>query len=383
MADHSVNEFTQPCTKQEKSSDANHNTVKPIPELKGTPSNERIEWIVVLRAFACMAVIMIHIVGIYVCEIQFKDVNHYSALRRFINEILIQPLIRFAIPCFVMISGTLLLDPKRNITINKIIKYILRITVLFIVLWFAYCMTHDITLDCFRDIKVFKNWGYNSLTKFVNGLLQGNAYDYAYWLWYLPLLIGLYILTPILRKFTEHADRKTVQYLLVILFITSCFLPTLNNYYNLNIIEFTELSSVVFMYIVGHYVANTDFINSKLIYIGGVSGIIYYLFGCYFNISNQLDAFMILESMMVLKLFASRKIKIKNNPFLNCISKYSLGIYATHIFWLYVLKNLNIHITTMPVLVGEFVVFAFALTMSLLTSLILYRLPLIKKLFVK
>ncbi|MBR4419205.1 MAG: acyltransferase family protein [Clostridia bacterium] len=383
--DHSANEFTPPppYTKQEKSSDANHNTIKPIPELKGTPSNERIEWIVILRAFACMAIIVIHIIDCYVAYIQYIDFHKYGVVRSVINEIILQPLIRFAVPCFIMISGTLLLDPKRNTTINKIIKYIIKIIILFVVLWLGYCFAHDLTFNSLRNFENLKKWIYQSFLKFFNGLMQGNLYTFAPWLWYLPMLISLYILTPILRKFTEFADRKTARCVLIILFVTTCIIPTINNYFNFEIVPVTELSSVVFMYLVGYYITNTDFINSKLIYIGGVVGVIFYLIGCYFGVSHPLDVFMVLESMMILKVFLSHKIKIKNNSFFNCIAKYSLGIYATNIFWLHVLKVAKIHFTLLPIFIGEFMVFAFTLVMSLLTSMILYRLPLIKKLFTK
>ena len=88
-----------------------------------------------------------------------------------------------------------------------------------------------------------------------------------------------------------------------------------------------------------------------------------------------------MEAMMIIKLLSTNKIKIKTTKITNCISKYSLGIYIVHPFWLIILNSLKIYFTIFPLIIGEIVFFAYALIMSLLTSMILYRLPLIKKLF--
>jgi len=212
---------------------------------------------------------------------------------------------------------------------------------------------------------------------FCNLILKFNAYH----LWYLCVLIGLYVITPILRIFIKHSNQKTVKFVLLMLFITTSLIPTLNNYFNLNIMNFTEVSSFVFMYLIGYFIVNTKYIKSTYIYWGGLIGFIVYIIACCFNVGDQLDVFMIMEAMMIIKFLSTNKIKIKTNKIINCVSKYSLGIYIVHPFWLIILNSLKIYFTIFPLIIGEIVFFAYALIMSLLTSMILYRLPLIKKLF--
>ena len=73
---------------------------------------------------------------------------------------------------------------------------------------------------------------------------------------------------------------------------------------------------------------------------------------------------------------------IKNNKIIECISKYSLPIYLVHPFWLNILnKGLGIYPDVLPDIIGEIVFFMYALILSLITSIILYKLPIIKKIW--
>ena len=76
-----------------------------------------------LRAVACIAIVVLHIV--------------YSAVLLYGNELgkwdtaismIIVDCMMWAVPCFIMVTGALLLDPKRIITYKKLFgKYIFRI----------------------------------------------------------------------------------------------------------------------------------------------------------------------------------------------------------------------------------------------------------------
>ncbi len=348
-----------------------------ITEIK--PQKERIEWIVVLRAFACMAVVMIHVIGDYYSNFQYDNTNQYEIVRAFINQVLLQPFIRYAVPVFIMISGCLLLNPQRNVTINKLVKYIIRTIILLVLLLLFSSLMFNLKKEIFYDMPSFIKWIKYSIKMFVSCLIIDlNTFALA---WYPPMLIGLYLLTPILRIFTKHAKPETVSFVLITLFICSCVIPTVNVYFNLNIINFSEVSSVVFLYLIGYYIVHTNLIKNTYIYLGGIIGFICYFIASYFGVSHQLDMFMILESMMIFKLFSSSKIKIKNNKIINCISKYSLGIFLTHCFWMKFFAKINIYFTIFPIFIGEFLYWAYILIISLVTSMILYRLPLIKKLF--
>lgn len=87
-----------------------------------------------------------------------------------------------------------------------------------------------------------------------------------YHLWYLNMIIGLYLITPLLRKITS--DKKSCEYLLILSMIVSIVIPTVFDLFKFISIEFisdivTHISvfidkidmsfGYVFYYILGYY----------------------------------------------------------------------------------------------------------------------------------
>ena len=297
-----------------------------------------------------------------------------SNIRWFLDKVLLQTLTRYAVPGFIMISGCLLLNPKREVGIKKIKKYILKMLCILGIFGFGYCLLEYITILGFSN-------GFKLIYKSISDLLQEDVWVH---LWYIYMLIGLYIITPILRNFIEFADTSTTKFMLGTLFFISMVIPTLNEIFNIQITQFyLESFKYIFIYLMGYYVVNTDIIKEKNIYIGGIFGIVSYaLLGYFKQTGSQTNLFIILETMLIVKLFSSGKIKIKNNKWIDCISKYSLGIYLIHQFWLNLLyKIVGVFPDRFPILIGELIVFLYALILSIISSIILYKLPIIKKIW--
>src|SRR5699024_727254 len=111
------------------------------------------------------------------------------------------------VPVFVMISGRFFLDPQRKISIYKIFdKYLKRLIVAF-AFWSA----------IYQVFYAVKNYAFGE-----NTLINLNGYIYefflgAYHMWYLYMLAGLYLLTPLIRKFT--AEKKALIYAIVLTFL--------------------------------------------------------------------------------------------------------------------------------------------------------------------
>ena len=332
--------------------------------------NNKIEWVVVLRAISCIAIVMIHVIAGWLNN----EHGQLSVARNFLDTVIMQMLIRFAVPCFIMISGYLLLDPKRELTTKKLRGYILKMILILILFGLSYNLMENIFTYGLSNI-------FNIILK---SLLSVFSEDVWAHLWYIYMLIGLYIITPILRTFVEKTDESTARYVIYGLFIVSIIIPTINEIFNIKITSFyLESFKYVLIYLLGYYIANTDIVKDKYIYIGGITGIIGYLCLCYFiPNSSATNMFIILESILIFKLFSSGKINMKCNTILNSISKYSLGIYLIHPFYLNLLyKIIKILPDTMPILIGELAIWIYAITLSLISSIILYKIPIIKKLF--
>lgn len=332
--------------------------------------NNKKEWIVSLRAFACMAVVMIHVIDGWT-----KTANIQLTGSRFIlDEIIFQPLIRWAVPVFIMISGCLLLDPKKDITIKKIIKYIKRMICILITFVFGYCIIENIFL-----------YGINNLWKVlylsVFNLIQGKSWVA---MWYIYLCIGLYIITPLLRFFVKDASKEEMKFVIYCLMIFSVVIPTINDIFNINITTFyLNGFKYLLLYLLGYAIANNIF-DEKSLYFFGVMGLIGYILCLAFNIlvGDQNEIFIILISTLIFCFFANNHYKVKNNKIIELISNDSFGIYLIHTFWSNILnKVMHIYPDILPILIGEIVIFIIILILSIISIEILKRHPFFKKIF--
>ena len=80
-----------------------------------------------------------------------------------------------------------------------------------------------------------------------------------YHLWYLYMLIGLYLLTPIYRIFVKNAEEKDIRYLLILFFLFGLVLPFLkkvllhfDSRLNINF-EISELINYSGYFFAGYY----------------------------------------------------------------------------------------------------------------------------------
>lgn len=122
-------------------------------------------------------------------------------------------LVRFSVPLFVMISGIFFLDPEKPLTFRALFgKYIWRIVTAFLFWSFLYAV------------------GINWLTHraFSTAFLVGVAKDFVggrYHLWFLFMIVGLYLITPFLRRITE--SRRLTQYFLALAILFGMVVPAL------------------------------------------------------------------------------------------------------------------------------------------------------------
>ncbi len=99
-------------------------------------------------------------------------------------------LLEFCVPIFVMISGALFLSPGKSVTFDKVIKkYVKRIVYALVVFAFPMCTAETLFTQSGGLICSITNW------------ITGKSWDYMS---YLYMLIGLYLLTPIIKFYANH-----------------------------------------------------------------------------------------------------------------------------------------------------------------------------------
>jgi len=160
-----------------------------------------------IRAVAIFLVILLHISTEPVSVPIGVSVNLAWWTTDFFNSIA-----RPCVPLFVMLTGYLLLQPSKVNEPLKVFfkKRFARIGLPFI-FWGAIYLVWLVAFD-----------GVNfSLNYIVLAMLQGPYVTF----WYLYMLIGLYLLTPILRVFVAYASDNIMKLFLVVWFVGSGIVP--------------------------------------------------------------------------------------------------------------------------------------------------------------
>ena len=136
-------------------------------------------------------------------------------------------LARPSVPLFVMLTGVLLLQPSKvDEPLSVFFRKRLRRIGLPVVFW-------GVTYFAWR---FFVNGEALTASSILQGVLTGPYMHF----WYIYVLIGLYLITPVLRVLLAHAGWKILKYFLLIWFVGTAVVPLLTLFgpYSLNPIIF-------------------------------------------------------------------------------------------------------------------------------------------------
>lgn len=294
-----------------------------------------------LRILACIAVIVIHIP----IALNTNDCSRTSMIYQVYN--VYDSLSRWCIPVFTMISGCFLLNNNKEITIKSIyFKNIFRIVRAFI-FWSIIYALYNLREDF--EIKMF-------ILNIMNG---------EWHMWYLFMITGLYIITPILREIINKIDKKILEYWLVLMFIFDIVIPFIRLVPNIeSITEYIMnkgniqfLCGYTLYYILGYYLSTYD-ISDKLkkrIYILGIIGMMFTIVGnailpvlsvndeIGFNGYHCLNVFfMSIAIFIFFKNTVSKCEYIKvHSEKIYKISSKTFGIYLIHVLIIKIIGNYN------------------------------------------
>ena len=168
---------------------------------------ERLAYADLLRVCAAAAVVVSHLAGsriggVAVTGRDFQALNLYDGLTR------------WCVPVFVMLSGMFLLDPDRPLPLSKLLfRSALRV----LVCLFAYG-----TLYAWLDRGAPRSWA--GVKSALGDVLRAHTH---YHLWFLYMILGLYLVTPILRAFCRGAEAREFRWFFLTAFLFASALPTL------------------------------------------------------------------------------------------------------------------------------------------------------------
>ncbi len=172
---------------------------------KENKGNGELVFVTRLRAISCIAIVILHT---FYAAMSFATGSAGTA------ALSIRNLMLWAVPCFVMITGTLLLDPKKEIPYKKLFrKYILRIVLAIVI----FC----VLLASLDDI-AGKSFGIATIGTGLKAALTGESWSH---MWYLYMILAIYLTLPFSRKIAGGLQRKDANYLLLIYGIFLAVLP--------------------------------------------------------------------------------------------------------------------------------------------------------------
>lgn len=143
-----------------------------------------------LRAIACIAIVILH--TFYAASVYAPD--HTAR----IAALTTRNLMMWAVPCFVMVSGALLLDPAREVTYRKIFrKYIPRVL--------AALVLFSVVFQIFDDATGESGIQFKTILYGLQNAVTGSGWKH---MWYLYLITALYLLLPFYRKIVASSTQK-------------------------------------------------------------------------------------------------------------------------------------------------------------------------------
>jgi surface polysaccharide O-acyltransferase-like enzyme len=170
-----------------------------------------------------------------------------------------------AIPIFVMISGALLLGNERQESAGQFYKRRFYRVGIPMVVWTAFYLV----VRRFVDHEVL------TVGSTVRLILQGDAY---YHLWFLYMIVGLYLVTPVLRTFVRYASPGERCFVIVaILLLANAYFQTDVLLWNNRRSIFTMFIPFIAYYLCGYEIRRVDpkKVPAALLYLCVVTSAIY------------------------------------------------------------------------------------------------------------
>ena len=294
-----------------------------------------------IRTVAIVGVILLHAShDLTVEQMNFLEIFRWPTVDFY------QSIGRIGIPLFIMLTGALLLQPEKQ---NESLSVFFKKRWARIGLPFIFWGTAYFAWDFLVEHQAF------TLSAIINGILNGPYYQF----WYLYMLVGLYLLTPIMRIVVAQGGTYILKYFVILWILGASIVPTIEFFFtyslNSNVFEFT---GYVGYFILGAYlltvrmrrstisilmtlgIALTVFATYMMAwYVGGSKT---YYFHEYFSptlILASTMTFLLLITFLLPSHSNTGNSRLRGNKLLSLISQNTLPIYLFHPMVIYALQR--------------------------------------------
>jgi len=349
----------------------------------------------VIRTIAIIGVILLHATG----DLTAQQMNQLEVFR-WVTVDIYQSVGRIGVPLFLMLTGALLLQPsKLDEPIGVFFKKRWARIGLPIIFWGVVFFAWDFLVE-------HQTFTSNAV---IQGILTGPYRQF----WYFYVLLGLYLLTPILRVVMAHAGSNLIKYLLILWLLGASLIPAASSLttYNLdsNVFAFTGYAGY---FILGAYLLTVRMRRSALLIFmslgialtaigtyamaATVGGVEIFFFQDYFSptiILASVMLFLLLNTIQVppsqqrvdqKEINPTKSVHPKVRKLLSVISQNTLPIFLFHLIILESLQKgyfgIAINGNTINSIIGVPLMTVITLLMSLAIIIPLKKVPILKKL---
>jgi surface polysaccharide O-acyltransferase-like enzyme len=289
-------------------------------------SSKRLLYIDVIKILAILLVILLHSSANFIYDVK---VNSFD----FVVLNFFDSMARIGVPLFFMVSGAYFLNNKNDVTIKSIFKKnIFKILLVLIISSFTIELTKYLIMQNNITLKMF-----------IKNVMLGDKV-----LWFFYTLIGLYIITPLLREITKSKEKT--QYFIFLYFMFVVLFKYILLFYDgkaindlYNKLSITMFNGYVGYYMLGYYLSsyNLSLFKKKILYVLGIFGFIltfalteYYSiktgkFVISFYKNNTLNVFFYAVGVFIF-IKSICKDKTNNNKFIKQLANLTIAIYPVH-----------------------------------------------------
>ena len=211
------------------------------------------------------------------------------------------------------------------------------------------------------------------------------------------MIIGLYLITPILKLFIKQENRKYIEWFILLSIVFRFSVPIMNllsntltnttdimaNYVNQYSLQFADPNLTYFF--LGWYFTNCSLSKKQknTIYVLGFLALMTTILGNYLLPTassvfySGISANTLFDAAALFLFLYTREWKNVPTKWVNLLSKMSFGIYLVHPIWLTILKQLPISKTAIIRIPFNWIS---SMVLSLVTVYIMSNIPVIKKL---
>ncbi|WP_448783340.1 acyltransferase [Blautia sp.] len=278
-----------------------------------------------IRAFSVLAVITIH--TMYSALLQFGE--GASVVEKIMYRCVMN-MMWWAVPCFLMMTGSLLLDSNRKVPLKKLYrKYILRMLLVLLIFGCAFSW-----MELFFDSRTLE---LGQILQVAYNVLTGNTWAH---MWYLYCLLGLYVLLPMYKILADYASDAQLRYILVILFFFGSIFQLLK-LWKINLGFYCHINTIYPFWLLMGAAWNRGMFkrekNFNVVLVMVSSGLLIFTsvlwegFGVSLSSLFGYDSVLVvIQSIGLFSLFNSMNIESKLDQVLSEIGEKSFGIYLIH-----------------------------------------------------